>query len=1058
MIELPLLGDARPQRSTPRHWRSAEQLRNATDFSAHHAAEFAPGALEAPSQANRRQFLQLAGAGAALMGLSACRRPVEKILPYTRKPEEVIEGIAQYYATAMPHRGHVRALLAESHEGRPTKLEGNPEHPVSQGASGLHEQASILNLYDPDRSRLVRQGADEKSWADFVQFAAGLQGPFVVLAEPSSSPTRARLQGMFEARFPGTRWITYRAEGDDNAAMGAQMGAGRPLRALYDFSQAQTIVSLDADFLSPADPNELVNSRTFAQSRRPETGAMSRLYVVESTHSTTGAAADHRLRMRAGAIGTFGAALASRLGVGGGGAASFTEREGLFLDAIAADLLAAGPRGVVLAGSTQPPEVHALALAINAALGSRLVQMLDTGEAPQASQAQEMAALVRDMQAGAVQNMLILGVNPAYDAPGAFGFGEALRQVRNTIHAGTHVDETAVLCAWHVPTTHFLEMWGDGRAYDGTLSVIQPLIAPLNLKTTQGNERNDLHSDIELLNLLAAGTDVGGYDLVRETWRGQLAGPFEESWRKVVHDGFAPGTAYPAVPLAAGAVALPALPASAELEVAFRLDPKMLDGQFANNAWMIELPDMVTKLVWDNVALVSRATADRLDLHVAYDAGKFYADVIELDVEGRTQQLPVWIQPGHPDDAITVNLGWGRDIVGLREEHKRGFFSFFDTSAASDVYGHGPIGNDVGRNVAPLRPASYAAFAPAQVRKVDTGYLLVSTQEHGAMEGRPLILETTLDAYRADPQSLLHHHTAHMPGGDVWDNQEPLWGSEREAENQPFFKDNPYYRNQWAMVVDLTTCSGCQACVVACQAENNIQVVGKEQVGKGREMHWLRMDRYYIGDEDDDTVRMAFQYLTCVHCENAPCETVCPVSATVHSPDGTNQMIYNRCVGTRYCSNNCPYKVRRYNWFNWTKDLPIEVQMQQNPDVTVRFRGVMEKCSYCIQRIREMGRQAILESRNIRDGEVQTACQQACAARAITFGDIADPDSAVSRAKRNPRRYELLAELGTKPRTSYLGRVRNLNSRLAPFEPVEHAEPHPADERTDVGEPAPAHS
>ncbi len=1061
MIDLPILGDERPAGKGPRQWRSPAQLQQDPAFQARHSGEFAPGTMDAPSHANRRQFIQLMGASLALTGLTACRRPVEKILPYTRKPEEVIEGIARYYATAMPHRGHVRAVLAESHEGRPTKLEGNPEHPVSRGASGLFEQAAILNLYDPDRSRTVRRGADLASWSDFVAFAETLTGPVWVLAEPSSSPTGARLRDRLMARYPGSRWITYNAEGDDAGMMGAQMATGRPLRAQYNFDQAQAIVSLDADFLGSADANEVHNSRTFAQSRRPESGQMSRLYVVESTHSTTGSAADHRLRMRASEISAFAAALAARLGVGAGAGApvNLVGKQQQHLDAMVEDLRRAGGRGVVLAGQTQPPEIHALALAINSALGSigTAVVLYDTGVEPKRPQGEEMAELVAAMRAGAVQNLLVLGANPVYDAPAELGFAEALRSVRNAIHVGPHLDETAALCGWHLPRANFLESWGDGRAYDGTLSVIQPLIAPLNFRTTEGGERNDVHSEIEILNLLADGTDVSGYDLVRETWRGQLSGNFEEAWRAVVHDGFLPDSGFAPTSPAVGAVALPVRPASSDLEVVFRLDGKLLDGTFANNAWMLELPDMVTKIVWDNVALMSRATAAAHNLEVEYDDGQFEVSRVELSVNGQKATLPVWILPGHPDNAITVHMGWGREIIGIHPERRDSWLHRLvsvEERNRTDRYGFGPVGNGVGVNVAPLRGVTYGAIAPVSVQRALGDYRIVTTQEHGSMEERPIILEATLDEYRAD-RDAIRHQTPHVPGEGLWDEVEPLWGTEREAENQAFFKDNPYYRNQWGMVVDLTTCNGCQACVVACQAENNIQVVGKDEVGRGHEMHWLRIDRYFIGEDVDDP-RMAFQYLTCVHCENAPCESVCPVSATVHSPDGTNQMIYNRCVGTRYCSNNCPYKVRRYNWFNWTKDLPLEVQMQQNPNVTVRFRGVMEKCSYCIQRIREVNQQANIESRNIRDGEVQTACQQACAAEAITFGDLADPNSAVAQAKRNPRRYELLAELGTKPRTSYLGRIRNLNPALAALEPQREIEPHPAGQRDDL--PAEAHS
>ena len=600
-----------------------------------------------------------------------------------------------------------------------------------------------------------------------------------------------------------------------------------------------------------------------------------------------------------------------------------------------------------------------------------------------------------------------------------------------------------MLCSWHLPRTHFLEAWGDARAHDGTLSVVQPLIAPLNDVESVENrrmERDDLHSEVEILNVLANRTNVSGYDLVRETWRTAVTGDFEAGWGKVLHDGFLPGTAY--APAAAGAPA--AFPAPVQnptpgLEIAFRLDPKLVDGSFANNGWLIEYPDMVTKLVWDNVAIMSRKTAEGLGLNVAYETGRFTADTVELDVRGRKATLPLWILPGHADDTVTVTMGWGRNIASTRPKRDTWFFN---TDEKTDQYGHGPIANGVGVNVAPLRDAAFSGWASAQVTKAGSGYTLVSTQEHGdlfepELAERLIVAEGTHAEYKATPD-FMHHQIPHVPGGGTWETQEGLWGAEDSPRAQDFYKDSPYARNQWGTVVDLTTCTGCSACVLACNAENGIVVVGKEQVGKGREMHWLRLDRYFKGDETDP--RMVQQYLTCVHCENAPCESVCPVAATYHSPDGVNVMIYNRCIGTRYCSNNCPYKVRRYNWFNWSKTLPLTVQMQQNPDVTVRFRGVMEKCSLCIQRIRETDDRVNLEgNRAIKDGEVQTACQQACPTDAITFGDLGDPSSAVVAAKKNPRRYELLADLGTRPRLSYLAKIRNPNPALEPA--VAHGAP-----------------
>lgn len=1046
MIDLPVFGDeSSSSGKETRHWRSTAQLAQASGFEASHSDEFMPEATAEPSHANRRQFMQLMGASMAFAGLTACRRPFEKIMPYSRKPEDVIEGIPQFFATAMPHRGHVRALLVESHQGRPTKVEGNPDHPISRGATGIFEQASILNLYDPDRSRRIRRDGQNANWGDFVAAVAAVQGPLLIVQAPHSSPTQERLLAQIVANRPGSRLISYRAEGDDASAMGAQLATGRPLRAVYDFSQARVIVGFEADFLGVTDANDVHNTRTFAQSRRPETGEMSRFYAVESAYTITGAAADHRLRMRSSRIPAFAAAVARALGVSvEAPSIQLSAREQQHVDAIVADVRAAGSQAVFVAGASQPAEVHALAFALNQATGSigSLVRMLDTGASAQTPQAQALAEAVQALRARQFTGVMVIGANPVYDAPASLNLAEALRSAPVSIHVGSHYDETAQVCAWHVPLAHYLEAWGDGRAFDGTLSVIQPLVAPLNDVDVSGETRttrNDIRSEVEILNLIANGTDVSGYDIVRETWRARLTGSFESAWQKVLHDGLLADSGYPAVTASIAPVAISApAAASADLEVQFVLDSRHLDGSFGNNAWMLELPDAMTKLTWDNVALVSRATAERLSLNVRYSKGKFLADRIELDVDGQKATLPVWIAPGHADDQITVALGYGRAIQTQRElKPQPGFFARFDTEYKTDVYFNGPIGNGVGTNVGPLRTASFSSMAAVQVAKVDSGYMLASTQEHGSMVDRPLVLEATLDQYKENPNFPTKLQPKVIGDKELggWEAQEPLWGPDGHPRVQDFARNNDYYRNQWGMVVDLSTCTGCNACVIACQSENNIQIVGKEQISLGRELHWLRLDRYYIGEDEADP-RVAFQYVTCMHCENAPCESVCPVAATVHSPDGLNEMVYNRCIGTRYCSNNCPYKVRRYNWYNWTVTLPVSVQMQQNPNVTVRSRGVMEKCTYCVQRIREVNGKVNVEQRNIRDGEVQTACQAACAAGAITFGDLNDPNSAVSQKKRDSRRYELIAELGTRPRTSYLGRVRNPNTTLEPTTPL----------------------
>ena len=1036
MIELPVIeaGDAYREKPKQRFWRSVAQLKEDPDYKEVTQNEFRPGAEEPPSGANRRQFLQLMGASLAMGGLAACRRPVEKILPYARKPEEVIEGVAMRYATAMPFQGHLRSLLVRNSEGRPTKVEGNAEHPQGHGATSVFEQASILNMYDPDRSRRVQQDRSDSDWQAFVDFAREIQADaasrsIAVLTEPSHAPTSAALRSLLEAQYADVQWVTYDPRGYDPVRLGMQQAFGAPYLPDYRFDQAEVIVSLEADFLGATDMNSVTNNRRFADGRRlngPE-DAMSRLYVAESNYTITGAQADHRERMRSTDVRAFAAAIAAGLGVGSGGSAGNRFADHPMVDAIVQDLEAAGANGVLLAGDAQPPEVHALCAAVNDALGAIGTTMVlyDTEEDTRSSQPEALTALVDAMDAGAVDTVLMLGVNPVYDAPANLNFAEALGNVRRTVHAGLHVDETAQACAWHVPLAHYLESWGDGRSYDGTLSIVQPLIAPLY---------DDAHSAIEILNAFATGRDQSAYDIVRAQWRPVLSEDFERDWRRVLHNGFQPDTGYATVTPSAASVSLEDPGETDGLEVIFRLDPSVYDGRFANNAWMQELPDPTTKIVWDNVAMVSPGTAEELGLEVRYSSGNYYADVIEVSANGTSVELPVWIQPGHADGAVTVSMGYGRDIQSRRPARNT---SFFDTDDYTDIYGQGQaIGTGVGTSVAPLRTTDALQVARgASVTATGQTYMIVTTMEHGAieLESRPLYRMGTYEEFQEDPEFVMDVEPYIPKGASARDYPE-LWDEDHPAD-QPAMRNNPYYKNQWGMVIDLNACTGCNACVVACQSENNIQVIGKQEVGNGREMHWLRIDRYFVspGVEPEDVPedpQMVLQPVPCQHCENAPCESVCPVAATVHSPDGMNQMIYNRCIGTRYCSNNCPYKVRRFNFYNWSKTLPTTTRMGLNPDVTVRSRGVMEKCSYCIQRIRGTQQRANIEDRDIRDGEMKTACQQACPAGAITFGDLNDDDSEVNRWKANPRRYEMLSEYNLKPRTSYLGRVRNPNPRL----------------------------
>ena len=1024
MIALPVVKI--PAAAKTRAWRSLPHLNQEEDYAAVNQEEFLPGAGDGPGSESRRHFLQLLGASMALAGLSACRRPVERIMPFADQPEERIPGVPLYYATAMPLRGSVQPVLVKSHDGRPTKVEPNPKHPTAAPGTSVFAQASILSLYDPDRSRYIRRGGSRASWDDFLALAQRLgrgNRRVAVLAGETTSPTILALRDQLVASFPNASWVTYRPEGDNNEALGLQTAFGQRLRAQYHFDEAEVIVSLDADFLGAASRNATHAAQSFAKGRRLSSpgSTMSRLYVVESAYTTTGSMADHRHRMAAADIGTFANSIAAELGII---APEFAVPDAA-AQAIADDLQRAGTRGVILAGEHQPVEVHALCAAINSTLNGvgTTVSLLALGDTPDTA---SLSDLIEDMHAGEVDVLLMLGVNPVYDAPPALNFTQALSRVGDSIHVGMHEDETAQKATWHIPAAHYLEAWGDGRAFDGTQSVLQPLIAPLYAEAK---------SHIEVLGALVDSTARSGYDLVRATWQETLGTPFETRWRKVVHDGFLSDTGYSAVTPPVEAVRA-ANAGYGELDVVFRLDPTLLDGRFANNAWCQELPDPVTKIVWDNVAVMSPQTAAALQVTAKYKKGRYEVDRITLSAGGQSVELPIWIMPGHADRSISVSLGYGRTLVSHRAHRKT---PIWDTGDKTDIYGQGALCTGVGQNVSVLRDERATAIR-SNVAVTPTGrkYRIVTTQDHGVLDvtARPLVRIATLDEYRDNPAFVLDHE-APTPGQDQktrFEDYPTLW-EDQHPERSAAIRDSSYYRNQWGMTIDLNACNGCNACIVACQAENNVQVVGKTEVGNGRELHWLRLDRYFIshGDENlTEAPQMVLQPMPCQHCENAPCESVCPVAATVHSPDGTNQMIYNRCIGTRYCANNCPYKVRRYNFFNWSKHIPPTVQMAQNPNVSVRFRGVMEKCSFCIQRIRGAQKQAKLEDRLLARDEVSTACQDACAADAIVFGDLNDAQSQVSLERRNARSYTMLAELNIRPRVSYLARVRNPNSELEP--------------------------
>lgn len=1029
MISLPVI-DAPSESIGHKMWRSQPHLHQNPELTELASEELLPGASDPPSGTNRRHFMQLLGASMALAGLAACRRPVEYIMPFSDRPEELIPGVPLNYATTMNFRGIARPLLVKSYDGRPIKIEGNPDHPNASGASGVYEQASLLQLYDPDRSQQILRSGSPSTWSDVLDLCQQAQSAnrrIAVLAAPDSSPSRARLRSQLENQYDNFQWVDYRSEGDDTQTLGLQMAYGLPLRPVYDFENADIIVSLDADFLGPHSKNGNLNTYSFAQGRRLSDAEdqMSRLYVIESTYTSTGTMADHRKRMRSDEISNIASQLATALNVFSGA------QPNSLISQIAEDLRNSDGRCIVIAGETQPAEVHALCTQINQSLGAigTTITLLNTGEPVQSPQSETLPALVEDMNSGEIDLLLILGVNPVYDAPLALNFQSALEQVTDTVHLGLHVDETAQSCTWHIPQTHYLEAWGDARSWDGTLTPVQPLIAPLY---------EDCHSEIELLGALSNGEPINGYDFVRQTWNSVIdSEDFETAWRRILHNGFLDDTGFESVtPTPSFNGQLPAL--NTGLELVMRLDATVLDGSFSNNAWCQELPDPITKIVWDNVAVISPQTAQDYGLVCEYSKGHYISDIITLSANGHQVDLPIWILPGHANNSISVTLGYGRDISTKRPNRDT---PFWDKDDETDIYANGALSTGIGGNVSGLRNM-HGELVIFDVELIATGrkWTIVTTQDHGILdtEARPLIRMATLDEYRQDPAFALQDE-APTPSSDIktdFQDYPELWKDSHPAKT-PSFRDSDYWKNQWGMAIDLNTCTGCNACIIACQAENNIQVVGKKEVGNGRELHWLRVDRYFVtegGTDLDADPQIVMQPIPCQHCENAPCESVCPVAATVHSPDGTNQMIYNRCIGTRYCANNCPYKVRRYNFYNWSKTIPETVQMAQNPNVSIRFRGVMEKCSFCIQRIRETQKRAGLEKRPLHRDEVATACQQACPTQSITFGDLNDDQSQVSQAMRNPRGYKLLAELNIKPRVSYLARVRNPNSELESLE------------------------
>jgi molybdopterin-containing oxidoreductase family iron-sulfur binding subunit len=984
-----------------KYWRSLDEFAETPAFKEAVEREFPDGASVLEDPVSRRSFMGLMGASLGLAGLAGCRRPEERILPYNKRPEDIVEGRPQFYATVFPFADTAMGLLVESHEGRPTKIEGNPTHPHSLGGASAFAQASILELYDPDRMRgpSLREGPAQPDWTEAssalrarAAIASKSAGHgLYVLTDTHRSRTLASQLGALQTKWPSARVFRYDPLSRQNERSGLELVFGQALQTSYLLKDAKAIVAIDSDLLL-SEGSPVQQARHFAGNRRVSTpsATMNRLYVVESRFSITGASADHRLRLARKDIPGFVFALAKQLStipgvtldVTGLPDAKLPEPAVRWVRELANDLGRHHGESLIAVGPAQPPVVHAVVAQINAALdnGGKTVSYT----APPADGAdgpESLRALVEDMKSGKVETLLILGGNPVFDAPADVDFGGALPKVEFTAHLTQVANETTAASMWHLPQSHYLESWDDAVASDGTRAVIQPLIAPLFPSVTSA----------ELIDLMI-GNGRKGYEIVRAAWQQSFATGFEASWRKLLHDGCelpTPPSQVPALKPVSLVEAVRALPPEKPgIEVTFHPDSHTWDGRFANVGWMQEMPDQMTKETWGNAAQVSPATATKL--------GIGDGDVVEIAVGGKSIRIPAIVAPGQAEDSIAVTVGQGRTT--------------------------GTVASGVGVNTAPIRTSGAFWYATgATVTKTGATAEIARTQTHHTMEGRPVVREASLEEYRSKPnfaRDMVRFETINLFADE----------------------DTPKYDGlKWGMAIDLNACIGCNACMIACQAENNIPLVGKDGVVRQRSMHWIRVDRYYQGTDPDNPTAVV-QPVGCQHCENAPCELVCPVAATEHSTEGLNDMAYNRCVGTRYCANNCPYKVRRFNFFNYNRDVPELRRMQFNPNVTVRSRGVMEKCTYCVQRIQEAKIAAKRDNRfverkgeqipEIKDGDVVSACAQTCPANAIKFGDLNDPLSDVAIFSGNSRAYGLLAEINTRPRTSFLARIRNPNPSL----------------------------
>ncbi len=1020
-----------PEKATGRkYWRSIGQLAETKEFQGWLEREFPEGASELKADGvSRRSFLKLMGASAALagMGLAACRHPLN-LVPFTESSEWSIPGKALFFATSMPWRSGAEPLVITTHDGRPTKVEGNPRHPVSSGGTGTFAQSSLLDLYDPERSRFFYQDGEEATAEDFehsLDYMIGRLGDgsgLAFLAEENASPTRERLRKEVLKRFPKSRWAVYEPLGNELADAAHAAAYGAAVTSVFNIEAADVVLSLDNDFLG-SDEVAPVVARGFANRRRVEKPGdkMNRLYVVENRYTITGGMADHRLRLPASQVGHFVLALAKELGVDAGGitAEGNVELPEGWVREAAADLRSTNGRCLVLVGNRYPVAVQQLVAAINEKLGAQGKTLFSLPQTVEP--ALSLSDLATAIKEKSVRTLVILGGNPVYNAPSDYNWRELQESIPLVIRLGLHEDETSRVANWHIPAAHYLETWSDGIAYDGSYTAVQPIILPLY----NGWSENDL------LAKFAGQPKPKGSELVQETFRARLGGAdFAKSWNQFLHDGFLPATVKPGAlsyrgSLPSAKLAAPAGPGA--IEIVFPADAKMDDGRFNNNGWLQEAPDPITKTTWDNVAWISPKTAKELGLKHPIHASEH--DLVEIAFDdNRKVEAAIFIVPGHADNSIALSLGWGREVVGK-------------------------VGEGTGVNAYRLRTSDSLYYGVgAKITNLRRKFPIAHTQEHFSMEGRGLVREATLDEFAENPTFVKDNVSPPAPPNGVSLYPHPKLTSP----------------NQWGMAIDLNTCFGCNACVIACQAENNVPIVGKEQVINGRSMHWLRNDRYFVSDggEEEDLgeyasdPQMVVQPMMCQHCENAPCETVCPVNATVHSDDGLNVMAYNRCIGTRYCANNCPFKVRRFNFFDYNqrpigkvkvpilgevsglalgpltkKGMADTLKMQKNPNVTVRMRGVMEKCTFCVQRIQEARIAQKVKAGSSSDTTIPrdsftSACAQACPTDALVFGDIADPESRVSKLKAQQKAYTLLEYLNINPRVTYLARLRNPNPKM----------------------------